>query len=160
MAYSRLRAAIPAIPVSRNAEDYCIALLAVREAFPQARTVFSGLRDAREVREAEAALADRFDRELSRQVRSRPSKGRIFTLASSLIGGVGGGALGLVMGADPTVGAASGLAFGMVSGIASNEIQNAVSRRAGLRRRPWLLAVDRLEQMMAERAADNPPRLR
>jgi hypothetical protein len=73
---------------------------------------------------------------------------------SSLIGGIAGSTLGLATGSDPMLGAGAGLALGVVSGMASNEIQNLVNQRSSLRRRPWLLAIDRLDQLVTTRAEE------
>ncbi|MEU4693800.1 hypothetical protein [Actinoplanes sp. NPDC023714] len=144
----RLRSSLPALPVTEHASRYCAALLEVRQAIPQARQLFSEVLRPAEIRDAEVTVAQRFERELNRQMRSRSSNGRAFTLVSSLIGGVGGAALGVVTGIDPVLNAGTGLAFGIATNIASNEIQNLLRERSTLRKRPWLIAVDHMERSL------------
>jgi len=146
-ASARLKASIPAGSMSVEHKRYCEALLKVRQELPEARHVFSDICRADQLGDTGDAASDLFRRELARQLRSRPAKGRLFTLISSLLGSVVGGGVGLAAGGDVVIGGGIGIGVGIGAGIASNEIQNWLKVRNERRQRPWALAMDRIDAL-------------
>ena len=146
---TRLQASIPANSITLNSERYCEALLEVRRYVPEARQIFADVREAHRLSEAGEEVSFAFEREFNRQLRSRPTTGRIFTLVSSLLGGIAGVGIGFVVGADPVTGAGVSVAVGIGTGMATNEIQNRFEVRHDRNARPWALAMDRLEAQIA-----------
>ncbi len=146
--YQRLAATIPANSIATSSREYCEALLEVRRALPEARRVFSDIREAAQLKDAGDSLSAALEVELARQQGVRPGKGRVFTLVSSLLSAGAGTALGFVVpgGAESLVGIGSGALLGIGSGIGMTEIYHKVQRRRNLERRPWVLAMDRLER--------------
>jgi hypothetical protein len=148
--FSRLRASIPAQSIGSSHQQYCEALLEVRRELPEARRIFSDITHASQLKDAGESLSDMFARELARQLRVRTSKGRVFTLLSSLLAGAAGGAASLAAGADIALGLGSGLAAGVGGSVAANELQNRMGDKKDRKRRPWVLAMDRLDNKVAE----------
>lgn len=146
--YQRLAAKIPADNIATSSRDYCEALLEVRRAIPDARRIFADVREASQLKDAGDSLSAQLEKELARQQGIRPGKGRLFTLVSSLLGTGAGAMLGFVApgGAESIVGLGGGVLLGLGSGIGSNELYQRFQERHDLVRRPWVLAMDRLER--------------
>jgi hypothetical protein len=146
---TRLEASIPANSITANNKYYCDALLEVRQRVPEARRVFADVRGAQSLPEAGEGVSYAFRREFYRQLRSRPSSGRIFTLVSSLLGGLAGSSVSVISGVDPVTGTGVSLAVGIGTGMVTNEIQKRVEARQDRKARPWALAIDQLEGRLA-----------
>jgi hypothetical protein len=151
--YSRLSFAIQAHNVRSRAREYCEALLMVRERVPRARDVFADVANRAEIGPVSAELAELMRVELNRQYGVRRSSGHVLTLVASLVGaGAGLGATiqveGLdLFGLDPKL-VATGVsaAAGIAGGVAGNASLNRVNDWRDRRRKPWVVAIDRLAQ--------------
>ena len=151
-AFNRLRATVPIEPISPYCRTYCEALLEVRRAYPEARQLFSTISDASHIKDAGDSLSNAFASELEKQLRVRSTSDRLFTVTSSLMGGGAGFGLGEALLADrPAVQLGGSLVLAVGSGVASNELLNFLRDRRDRKRRPWLLAMDRMEQILARR---------
>jgi hypothetical protein len=151
-AFDRLRATVPIEPIPSSYRAYCEALLEVRQAYPEARQLFSDISDASHIKDAGDSLSDAFATELRKQLRVRSTTGRIFTLTSSLFGGGAGlGLSGVLAGDRPALQLGGSLMLAVGSGAVSNEVQNRLRDRRNRKRRPWLLAIDRMERIIARR---------
>lgn len=149
VASNRLEASIPADSIAANSSRYCDALLEVRQGVPEARRVFADIRQAQRLPEAGKGVSVAFRREFYRQLHSRPSSGRIFTLVSSLLGGLVGSGVSVISGTDPITATGVSLAVGTGTGMMTNEIQKRVEARQDRKSHPWALAMDQLEGRLA-----------
>lgn len=145
-AFSKLRTSVPADSIAHNHRQYCEALLEVRQALPEARRLFSQISEAAHLKDAGETLSAELRSELARQMKVREAKGRVFTLVSSLVGSAAGLAVGLSLPADILEQVVGSVASGVIPGVAANELQHKASHRRDRKKRPWVLAADRLEK--------------
>jgi hypothetical protein len=144
-AFNRLAASVPIYSIPSHHHAYCEAVLEVRRALPEARTVFADIREAAQLKDAGKSLSDMLAQELARQQKIRPASGRMYTLISSLLGAGAGAGLGLMLSGGEAVSIAGGAALTLAAGLSSNEVQKRVEKRQEEKQRPWVLAMDKLE---------------
>jgi hypothetical protein len=149
-AFHRLQASVPANSIATTYRHYCEALLEVRRELPEARRIFSDVREKAQLKDAGETLSELFKKELARQQGVRPGSGRTFTLVSSLLSSAAGGALSFASGSDVALGAGVGFAFGVASNAASAEVQAKILKQRDRKRRPWVLAMDQLDKRVAD----------
>lgn len=147
-AYTRLEKLhidLPEGSIEKYYRQYCEALLEVRRTTAPARKLFEDIRTADEISAAGLELSERFAAELARQKAERPSKGRVFTVGSSLAGGLIAfeEAKAVVDQTFPQL--TAGLAAAVGTGVLSNEAMRMHNTRRIKRRQPWLLAIDQLQ---------------
>jgi hypothetical protein len=150
IADTRLQASMPVNSIASNSQRYCNALLEVRREVPEARLIFADVGEGHHLSEASEEVSSVFRREFYRQLRSRPTSGRTFTLVSSLLGSLAGSGVGFIAGTDPLTGTGVGVAVGIGTGMVTNEIQNRFEARHDRKSHPWSLAMDRLEARIAD----------
>ena len=139
-----ITAELPGGGVSEHYEAYCEALMEARQRVPEARTLFSEMRDQAALRDVSGTLTREFAEELNKQLRVRTQTGKAFLLTSSLIGGAAGVAASFV--ASPGVGfqIGTGLGSAVATGVATKIIDTGVVRHKKRTQAPWLLAVDEM----------------
>ena len=141
----RLHTSLPAGSIGAYHREYCESLLEVRRAVPEARRIFSDIRDAAQLKDAGDSLSRRFADELARQKRERPGPGNLFLLMSSLAGGGAGFAGGLLAGTDVAFQVATALSTAVAAGYVTDRVGTVVKGKRGNSKQPWLLAMDRIE---------------
>ena len=146
-AYRRLATNVPIYNIEENHRAYCEAVLEVRRALPEARTVFADIREQAQLAEAGKSLSEMLARELARQQRVRTASGRMYTLISSLLGADAGAGFGAMLSGQEAA-MVGGAALTLAAGLSSNEVQKRIERREGEKRRPWVLAMDKLENSL------------
>ena len=140
---------MPGRDVSTYHRQYCEAVLEVRRKTPEARRIFSTIRDQAALTEASATLADQFDQELRRQLRVKSGSGRAFVVATSLIGGGAGWAASFAAGADVEAQVVASLATSVLTGFGTTRADRALSKLRKKKLAPWLLAMDTIEQSIS-----------
>jgi hypothetical protein len=144
--YAQLSADLPAHGVPLLHNQYCEALLEVRQQLPEARKVFSDINLRAHLGEVGESVSALMQEELAKQENVRPTRGRVYSIGAGLLGAAVGAPLALAFGGAPEV--AAGIAFGGVTSLAANEVQKRRDKERERREKPWLLAID---QMMDRR---------
>lgn len=154
--YGRLSYGIEAHDVRSRAREYCDAVVAVRERLPEARRIFADITRRAELGAASTDLADLMRDELRRQQGVRGSSGNVYTLVTGLLAsGAGYVATGSihphdVLGVDHEVIAGSASVLGGAAGaLAANAGLNRLNDRRDRRAKPWVVAIDSMEQRVS-----------
>ena len=142
--FSQMSMQLPAYDVRSRARDFCEAVLTIRGDVPKAREVFADVQRRAELSPLSNELAQLMQRELNRQRGVKRASGMTVTVAASL----GGAAIGLIAGQEPAIGVAAGLG----SGIAGHGAQKMFEERRERKRKPWVVAIDRMTRDLPAQA--------
>lgn len=146
---SRLRVTLLRHPVAQWHRQYCESLLEVRRAFPEARRLFSDIRERSQLEDAGASLSDRLAIEMARQLAVRAPTGRTFDLVSGLVGA----SATLPIVPSGAVGLASALAAGAATSVTTGMIRGHMDEKRDRRGAPWRLAIESYEDKAARKLA-------
>lgn len=132
--FGELKTDVPLHDATLRAPVYCEAIREVRRKFPYAREVFKDVRARAELGVMSDELNGLMRAELDRQLGLKRRSGLGFAVATSLLGG----GIGEAVGDDPFITIGTGIA----TGVATYSAERARAARREAEDKPWALAID------------------